>query len=535
MSHPKCSRNYLGAAAAIISCLTMTGMALAEMSDSRISSLETSQSPVWSGPITRSNKLPGKIVLENTLKDGNFVPMRVTIPGDPAAAAPRLVPFGTNLLGASSFRVFGQEERVAAQDTADGLQVVCEAGSRPAGIVISIPSMHLPRQVTLSLRVEHTGSSGFELRVIHPSGSEKTLAALPLGSSSHVQFEGPEWSAEPLPIEFVLLCPDDGGDVSLASIELDAPNGTDRKTDNAIWLWTTKEAFDQNLVKNIKDDRIRTIYLQLSVAEGVVQDKTALSAMLIAMKSEGIDVVPVEGDPRMVLPDGRKHALQRLEAIAEFSRSLPEDLRFRTIQYDIEPYLLDEFGEDPEAIWAAWADTIESLASAWGNKIEIVVPFWMQASPNAAAALDKSASSIGGITVMAYRTAPDGVLAAAEPWLAWGSRTGTPVRVALENGPIDPELHQVFRRAETGTLAIPTGGSPDRAYLFTNPVDASPNVAVYDLSHSTTIFPERISFLGDKRRMIRAASGVVEPLSAWESFRGFAFHDFLSGKTLSKF
>jgi len=159
---------------------------------------------------------------------------------------------------------------------------------------------------------------------------------------------------------------------------------------------------------------------------------------------------------------------------------------------------------------------VRELSAAWGGPVAVDVPWWMQKSSAGISAAQAASSSISEFVVMAYRTDPQLILDAAEPWLCGGKA----VQVAIETGPVAIEATQTYRRATQGTLRL-----SDRAVeLLPVALQAERGEAVYKLEAQTVTQPGRISFQGETDRAIEVERKLSPILQGWPNFRGFRLH-----------
>ena len=226
----------------------------------------------------------------------------------------------------------------------------------------------------------------------------------------------------------------------------------------------------------------------------------------------------------MVTADGLDHALNRVAAIRRYQLASRPDARLAGLQFDIEPYLLADFALDSAAAWVRWAEAIRALSMAWEEPVSVVVPFWMLDSKDGAAAMAAVRTAISDVAVMAYRTETSEVTTLSEPWLAWGTLNGVPIRIALENGLLDTEIHRTFVRAEVGILQLTRQGGTTTVSLETKPERARDGGVAYALSHETRVNPSRISFMGNQDRLAVARTELARLLVAWPSFDGLIIH-----------
>jgi hypothetical protein len=266
------------------------------------------------------------------------------------------------------------------------------------------------------------------------------------------------------------------------------------------------------------------LFVSVEIDGPQLKDEVAFGSFVKHARRLGIAIVIVEGDPGMALEPGRTEALARLAAIGAYQQSAAPSARIAGVQYDIEPYLLPAFGQDPADVLEGWATTITSLRQATGLDLDLVLPFWLADHDLAArSVLPAIKAAADRITIMAYRTALPDLQAAAEPFLSWGTAEGVPVHVALEAGPIGDELHRVYRPASRGELLIYPQGQRAVVLLLHRSAQEKMPLA-FALSHEIKASGSKVSFLGNSEQMIAVSGHAANIFRAWPSFGGLAFH-----------
>lgn len=491
--------------------------------------------------LTRDTKAPTTIALYGAKRNGQiqitraetvdeFRPGNVGPIGSPRPAAP----IETELLPHLSMRVFGTEERVNVQSATDHIAMTCHAGTRPAGIIIKTPEWHLPARLTVTLRLAGRGEGHFALGLVG-TGSEQRDAPFPLGdlrarpegitkgfalpASSDGKRNTLAWS---------LACPVSAATLTLTSFRLTAPPQAPR-TGLAGWAWQPERWQDHSAALLSEASRLgfKQLYVTVPLAQGRVAAPGSLAAFVAEAARRGIAVWAVEGDPRAVLPAERKKFIARAAAFARYNATAAPAERLAGVQYDIEPYLEPGYALEPEAWQRAYMATISALKAASDLPIEVVLPFWI-ASDGAARRrlLDPLAGLRASIVVMAYRTDSLLIQQYAEPFLAWGSATGTRVRVALENGVIPDEIIFHYRPTRQGTLwLVPIAGRA--ALLLLRSAATNPVGPTFAHQFDTTAPGSRVSFLGDRVRLFSLVPRLEEAFRVWPSFDGLTLHSVL--------
>lgn len=484
---------------------------------------------LWSRSIAVPTPIPPRITIEGVEVDGRFVPQAANIDYDGGEQAPKTaLPLGENLVGRLQPRPFGREERVEAVWSGKSLAVHCRAGRAPAGVVLETGSAHFPRGASLTLAVAGLGSTEpLGLSVVQRGADAPTPWQAQIGADTrlNLQLSASLGQAEAYR-DVVISCPPGEGSFRLDSISLEPSRPASQASRVGTWLWTSETWLAQP--GQIEDwavaAQLDRVFLQLKIANGEVSDSPALANLVTRFRKRGISVHAVEGDPAMITAAGLDNALRRVVAIRRYQVSAQPDTRLGGLQFDIEPYLLADFARDPTAAWSQWAEAIHSLSSAWGEAVSVVVPFWMLNSEAGTAAAAAARPVISDLTVMAYRTQIGEVTTVSEPWLNWGTRNDVPVRIAIENGPLDIEVHRTFVRAETGSVLLKMDGRMGTITLLSEPVDAGQSTLAYAFHQETRINPARISFMNDSAKLAVARAKLAHLLVAWPSFDGLMIH-----------
>ena len=479
-------------------------------------------------PLAPGDSPARTILLYGAVGKVPFTPSSHDLPQpDRPGATPqrRPVPLRTNLLSEARVRPFGVEERVRVEHAEGKLRLSCGAGARAAGVLIDGP-WQLPL-ADLRLTARFSASGAFSLQAAdeasaaretsHPLGeldAAKGAAALALPAA----LDRAGWR------QFVLLCPPQAATLTLDSLSLEPIPG--KPQPRASWIWERAEWRDKPdaLLAWAKREAVRELFIVVPLEGARVREPARLAAFVRRAGQAGIAVTAVEGDPHMVLPSQRAATVDRARAYAAYNRAARPDERLRAMQFDVEPYLLDDAVLDPDLRDREYLAMARALhAAAGGMPLEFVVPFWWWDKDTL---LDRLAQSSDGLAVMDYRTDPDQIIRFAVPFLDWGTRHGKRVHIGLEAGRVAPELQRRYVRAdadEAGSLLVAQAGETPVLVLLRQPVKTAGGT-LYRLSGERTLDGSATSFHGNPERL-RALLPVLElDLPAWPSFGGIALH-----------
>ncbi|WP_274627699.1 hypothetical protein [Arvimicrobium flavum] len=525
---PLASWAMLLLATAAQACGTATCTSQVEGSPIIVAASAQSPEVVWSHPIARYDSPPDTLVLTGVMKDGRFVPGSVAVPkpspGD--APAPDPFPLDANLLPILEARSFGLEERAKLSRVGEAVTLSCKAGEQPAGVALHAAAFRFPRAMRGDLVVEGRAVPGFAFAVVAAGADAPAPPAVGASGPTLASIPASEWNGGDAARELVINCPKEAASASISAVRI-VPHEDREPADAGTWLWDARPWLDdpERLAALVRRERIANLYLQVRIEGGAVADDAGLRRLIDVLAASGVAIHAVEGDAEMATETGRAHALKRARVLRRF---IEDGSGLRSIQYDIEPYLMPQHVADPFAGWTGWATTINELAEALGRTIAIVVPFWMLDDPAGKAALQMVEGAISGVTVMAYRTDLAEVESIAEAWLNWGVERRQPIAIALENGPLPVEIHQTFRRAEKGILYIDRDAREPMVRMLEAEVPASHARPTYSFSHETVAPPSRISFMDDRPALVVARERLDRTLSSWASFDGLLVHGLIN-------
>jgi hypothetical protein len=462
---------------------------------------------MWEAPAMKGWREAEWIEVHGTMDGGVFRPDSAMIAQPSGAPSSSLIPLGENVVALAQLRPFGIEERVYVREEGGGIAIDCKPGSAPAGLVLSWPGFRLP--------------GGYHGQWLLKGRSDTNIAVTQVrtGEDASAVTAG-YWNGEGISLAFteqhgqslVLACPAEGASARLDSLMLAPATSSAAAIGRASWVW--REEDWRSDPQGFAEAAAAAGFNELAVQVPAKAD-AVLVQLIEALEQRGIEMRLLDGDPSMATPEGLETAVARISHLRHWlaKHRAPESLM---LELDIEPYGQPGFAADAEAGWRGWAMAVRELSAAWGRPVAVDVPWWMQNSSAGISAAQAAISSISEFVVMAYRTDPQLILDAAEPWL----RGGKAVQVAIETGPVATEATQTYRRATQGTLRL-----SDRAVELLPAVrQAEGGEAVYKLEAQTVTQPGRISFHGETDRAVEVERKLSPILQGWPNFRGFRLH-----------
>jgi hypothetical protein len=460
---------------------------------------------VASGPNTTGVDLIGQF------RDGTFhVEEQVSLPAAPEPPPP-------DAPSPERWRAFGAEARATATIVDGTWSLTCEAGARPAGVVLRFAELARGDSV---LRLEYSVTGRIDV-LAADSGMFRTEQPVRLGTLDPSRTV--DWFTLPWSVAFgrgervlTFACPSTAAVLHLARA-LPRP-----RADPALygaWFWA--RSLWREHPERILEARDRLGLSTAYVSPPTVGDSAGVRQFAEFVQNaarDGLRIWPVLGDPLHATDRGRMNLLVEVEALAQYARSAPADAALGGLQLDIEPYLIPGAGGSPTAWLDGYRATIEAVRRAWPYALDMVVPFWWS-GPTIWPALQPTIAHMDrlSVTVMDYRTSAVEASRRAQPFLQWGASTGHRVHVALELGPIPDNEHLRFVPAASGTLwEIPIG--PRRALLLVDRAGAPTGGRAFAEAFRRTISGGATSFRGDW-----AAFGEVARLLSADFVRSGAF------------
>jgi hypothetical protein len=180
------------------------------------------------------------------------------------------------------------------------------------------------------------------------------------------------------------------------------------------WVWKKERLLDPGergaLLDFAKARGLSAIYVAQAAEFQSSPGLDALADFLRRADSIGAHVTWVSGDPSWALDAHHAAALAMVQRAAQLNErlraaSLPE---VRSLQFDVEPYLLAEWKERPEVVEQQYVGLLASLRRATqdaGLALWVTVPFWFGHQAFGGSTLDREAlRHADGVVIMAYRS-----------------------------------------------------------------------------------------------------------------------------------
>lgn len=220
-------------------------------------------------------------------------------------------------------------------------------------------------------------------------------------------------------------------DVAITSTE-NIPN-----RNYTIWSWNDEEITNPDAFASFCNAyKINRVYQHVSTS---ALDLEAIRKFVGTMQKNRISVNWLTGDPSWTLADHQYHIVDQIQKVVSYNMSIQNDYeKIGTIQFDIEPYTLDEWTTDQASVIKQYQDAIvlmynESLAKQ--ISLNVCVASWFDGvtydneygQGNLFDFVSKHSSST---VIMAYNT--KSYVSIAEDEIRMGALNGKNVAVGLE-------------------------------------------------------------------------------------------------------
>ena len=461
-------------------------------------------------------------------KDGFEARDVAVTPASLAPPAPYFVP-GADLRAVSSVAPLGLLGRATLDTSGDNTILDCAEGTEPAGLAFS--TARLPPIPGMAVRFVHSSDQSFRVVVARPdaprSYAPRLLAKLRQADSeteSYVPLP-PDLPAD-TPLDIDILCPVAGGHLALDEMVLEAQ--TKVPAGRGAWVRDARRWQENSADVFARAQRwnMTRLYVGVPLGEKGLADPQALASFVADASSRGIDVWALLADGAKSADGERTPLATASTALADYNAGVSAEAQLKGVMVEYAPDRLWRYAEDPAAEAQAFLARLQPLKPILGMPLAAAIPTWSPTDPSIA---ERWADALDAMTVITDKTDPTDVRRSVARFLAWGTRRGRPVEVALEALPLDDSERGRFARAESGELWLIKLGGDDALVLLKEAASGLPGLA-FQQEEVVPVPAASRSFAGQGARLREALTPLGHQLGAWPSFAGFAFHGLLGGQ-----
>jgi len=329
----------------------------------------------------------------------------------------------------------------------------------------------------------------------------------------------------------------------------------------AMWLWETNKMIESRPEQNILIDfcheqKITDLFVQIPYEAEFAQAKWTIKWNMARMRplmgrlhEAGIQVHALDGAPKYALKKNHGRVIALIGKIIEFNKAASPQERFVGIRFDIEPYLLREFGGiQRKRVLREYLELLHQ-SRALTHPAQLVlgvdVPFWFDAYNDffePVAAINGRPMSehiidiVDNVGIMDYRTVAygaDGVIAHGTGELRYAEKKGKKIFIGLETVVLPDETLYEFGPVGKGMSRLwiePM--DQDQIRLHWLPSESPrPNAKTRELAQTRTVFvpSTKLTFQQLRPSDLKEVIEQAEPeLRRFSSFEGFVIHSYES-------
>jgi len=234
-----------------------------------------------------------------------------------------------------------------------------------------------------------------------------------------------------------------------------------------MWVWSHSPFSTQDsrrkLVKFCNDHDIIHLDVHVKMSSNgknpTLKDANAFKELILLAGKHQITTAVLRGDPRMFFAEKHQETLRELQAIIDFSTSLPDGALFKGIKYDVEPYLTKEWKEKGTTRETVMRDYLVFLRKArlvlqdrapllW---LAVDTPFWwdndefiLEFEGSRKRFSEHVQDLTDFIAIMSYRRSPQGVLACVDGERRYAKRIKKAIFPSLETIKLKKDPHLSF-------------------------------------------------------------------------------------------
>jgi hypothetical protein len=327
------------------------------------------------------------------------------------------------------------------------------------------------------------------------------------------------------PIDLDILCPATAAHLSISEIVLEA--STKEPASRGAWLRDARhwEENAADVFARAQRGGLTKLYIGVPFNERGLADPQALAGFIADASSRGIDVWALLTDAPQADSERAPLATAAV-ALADYNAGVSAEAQIKGAMVEYAPERLWRYAADPGVEAQAFLARVEPLKASLGMPLAAAVPAWF---PTDASIAERWAKVLDAMTVITDKTDPTDIRRSVARFLAWGTRRGRPVGVALEAMPLDDGERGQFVRAERGELWLVSVGGGEVLVLLKEIASGLPGRA-YQQEEVVPVPAASRSFAGQGTQLREVLAPLGRALGAWPSFAGFAFHGLLGGQ-----
>jgi hypothetical protein len=213
-----------------------------------------------------------------------------------------------------------------------------------------------------------------------------------------------------------------------------------KTTKISTWLWNTSEIVTNSdkVISFLVEKNVKVVYLQ---ADYTLKNEY-YNLFIDKAGAKNIAVYALEGSSNWVSSDGATYRIKFFDWLTKYQESSLKTQRFQGIHLDVEPYLNDKYGENPNEVLERYQEYLSKSKSSsikLNLDFSIDIPFWFHevtyknkyGKGNVAEWIFKN---IKAVTIMAYRDTAAGIIDVSQTQLDLCNKYKVEATIAVETG-----------------------------------------------------------------------------------------------------
>lgn len=145
----------------------------------------------------------------------------------------------------------------------------------------------------------------------------------------------------------------------------------------SIFSWSSEEISSnrEELLSNLIDYKFNRIFQ--SFPSDLPEEE--IVSFVLELTEKNIDVYALEGTPEWAFEPSGEGMIKQLQRIVQINQLLPEKQKIKGFVFDVEPYQLDDFEWEDEAIQHSFISAMKNVyevAQQEGLELIVVVPYF---------------------------------------------------------------------------------------------------------------------------------------------------------------
>ncbi|MFC0525137.1 hypothetical protein ACFFGV_16270 [Pontibacillus salicampi] len=249
--------------------------------------------------------------------------------------------------------------------------------------------------------------------------------------------------------------------ISLSIVILVPILGGGKEQVKATWIWDVEQIKENpdDVITFAKKENVNRIYVHVSIKDF---SSDMYRSFIKKANEEDMEVFALGGDPTWALKKNRDSVSQFVSQVKNYNQVVTDSEQFAGIHFDIEPYLLPEWGKNQSKVIEQWMFNLADVVNQAKQNGDLLVsgdfPFWIHKldTPGKSEKLSNwILDTLDSITIMAYRDyveGNNGIKSIVTPLVEDAAQQGKTVVVGVNVIDTSEGTHTTFYGNKPGSL-----------------------------------------------------------------------------------